>query len=143
MITFGMASLEEIHQINRIAQKEQGIEYPFSALYMVCRKAGELSGYCVIRIHPSYAELMDAVLLVEDSDDALKTVLIKSALNAIDLAGTKEVLCKNSGMEEILKKLEFQNSGSGVYTLYLEGYFQPCSCKRKPCEENIKKVLQT
>ncbi len=126
MITFGMANIEEIQQINRLAEEKQ---YPFSGLYMVCRKGGELAGFCVIRVHSDCAELIDAQLLVEDRDDALKIVLIKSALNAIDLAGTKDVFCKNADMEDILQKLEFSKTNENSYVLNLEGYFKPCSCK--------------
>ena len=131
MITFGMASLEEIYQINQFAEKMGETPYPFSGLYMVCREAGELAGYCVIRVHSAYAELIDAILLKEDKDDALKIVLIKSALNAIDLAGTKNVVCKNSKMKDILEKLEFTRNEQNDYILNLEGYFKPCSCKKK------------
>lgn len=131
MITFGMASLEEICQINQLTEKKGEPPYPFSGLYMVCRKEGKLAGYCVIRVHSAYAELIDAILLEEDRDDALKIVLIKSALNAIDLAGTKDVICKNRKMEEILEKLEFSKNENNDYILNLEGYFQPCSCKKK------------
>ncbi len=126
MITFGMANIEEIQQINRLAE---GKEYPFSSLYMVCRKTGKLAGFCVIRVHSDCAELIDAQMLLEDQEDALQIVLIKSALNAIDLAGTKHVICQNSTMADILKKLEFSKTGENTYRLNLEGYFLPCSCK--------------
>ena len=131
MITFGMASIEEIHQINQISEEMGKEAYPFSSLYMVCRKAGKLTGYCVLRVHSTHAELIDAVLLEEDREYALQTVLIKSALNAVDLAGTQNVVCKNRGLVDILKKLEFTKNEQNDYILNLDGYFKPCSCKKK------------
>lgn len=131
MITFGMASIEEIHRINQISEAMGKEAYPFSSLYMVCRKAGKLTGYCVLRMHSAYAELIDAVLLEEDPEYALQTVLVKSALNAVDLAGTQNVVCKNGNLEALLKKLEFTKNKQNDYILNLNGYFKPCSCKKK------------
>ena len=46
----------------------------------------------------------------------------KALLNAIDLMGIKDVFCKNSEMDRLLRALRFKEE-DGVYKLNLEGYF--------------------
>lgn len=78
-------------------------------------------GYCVFKT--------DGELLFTEDKDGCFELLIRSALNSLDLAGVKTGFSANDDMKKELIKLGFQES-DGCVQVDIKSFFKPCcSCK--------------
>lgn len=88
------------------------------------------AGLGMYRFGEGEAELTE-VITVDEDDEELAFFIGKAVLNKLDLAGVKQVTCRNGALAELLRRLEFLQEESGRWKLRLEGYFTaPCQRKK-------------
>ena len=90
---------------------------------LVYRDGGTVRGQVVFRAEGTEAELLQA----EGEAPLIVDALVRAALNAADLAGAREMVCRMAALYPVMSAVVFVKTAKGMGIQIREFFNHPCS----------------